>query len=104
MTFSYEDYLALILIYTANASDGVSQEEYDYIVNKVGGDHFDKAFAYFETANEVEVIEKIDELSNDYDARENREKIFSDVQNMISVDSNDKNIEEQILRMLKHII
>lgn len=101
--FSYEDYIALVLIYTANVSEGISEEEHDFIVNKVGDEHYDKAFAFFETASEIDVIEMIDNLSDKY-AREDKDKVLSDIKGLIFADGIQDNAEEQVFRMLNKII
>lgn len=101
--FSYEDYIALVLIYTANVSEGISDVEHDYIVNKVGDEHYEKAFAYFETASEIDVIEMIDNLSDKY-AREDKEKVLKDVKELIFADGIEDNAEQQVFRMLNKII
>lgn len=101
--FSYDEYLALVLIYTANASDGISLEEYNFISEKVKGSHYNTAMEFFDGHSEVEVIERINELTKIY-ASDSKEKVFKDVQQMIHVDEDDKVVEEQILRFLKKLI
>jgi len=100
---AYQDYLALILIYTANASDGISEEEQHYISEKVGPERYNATKALFDEKSEVEIIELIDELSDAY-ARENKEQVFEDIRNLIEVDELEKEVEENIFRMLKKLI
>lgn len=102
-TFSYKDYLALVLIYTANASDGINQKEYEAIISKVGDEHYQNAIDFFDKSSEVEIIETIDELSDEY-ARDRMEEVCADVKDIISADDIDTEIEEQILRMLRKLI
>lgn len=101
--FSYDDYIALVLIYTANVSDGISDEEHDFIIHKVGDEHYNKAFTYFEAASEIDVIETIDNLSDKY-ARENKDKVLGDIKDLIFADGVQDNAEKQVFRMLNKII
>lgn len=102
-SFTYREYLALILFYTANASDGISLEENDFVEQKVGKETAEKVRQYFDETSEVEIIETIDELSDQF-ARGGKEKVIADMQELINVDEVDQEVEEHIIRMLKKLI
>lgn len=99
----YLDYLALILIYTANTSDGISDVELAHISGKVGPSHLKKAKQFFDQHSEVEVIEYIDEYSNQF-ARDNRDKVIDDIIEIIEADRIDAAAQGNILRILKKIL
>ena len=101
--FSYHEFLALILVYTANASDGISMEEQEFILAKVGEEEYEKCIDFFDQASEVEIIEMINDLSDKF-AKNNHNAVFSDLQELIQVDDVDSEVEEQIFRMLKKIL
>ncbi len=99
----YLDYLALILIYTANTSDGISEIEFEHISGKVGKHHLAKAKQFFDEHSEVEVIEYIDEFSNRF-ARDNRDKVIQDINDIIAVDHIEPAAQDNVLRLLKKLI
>ena len=101
--FTYDEFLALILIYTANASDGVSLEELDFIEKKVGKSCCEKSFELFDRSSEVEIIETINDLSKQF-AKNRKEEVLSDIQELINVDQIDQEVEEHIMRMLRKLL
>lgn len=101
--FTYKEYLALILIYTANASDGISAEEKEFIERKVGEDLTVKILDFFDMSSEVEIIEGIEQLSNNF-AKNRKEQVLKDIQELIGVDNIEQAAEEHIYRILKKLI
>ncbi len=100
--FTYDDFLALVLIYVANSSEGLSDSEKDHINNEVGGSHFQKAMDYFNAHSEYEVIQKIQELSTHFSKQ--RDEVLHDVKETIKVSETDQQLEEGIYSILSKIL
>lgn len=102
-TWSYSDFLALLLIYSANVSEGISEEEQEFIQHSVDSSNYTFAKSFFDKHSEVEVIEQIDELANTFSPNQ-RSQIQKDVLALINVDSRGDKFQAHIARMLQRIL
>ncbi len=100
--FDYKDYLALVLIYVANTSEGLSEEEKRYILNQVGEKHYEKAFDFFNNHSEFEVVNKIQSLSNGFS--KSKDEVVADMKEIIKIDDADPQFEQAIVTTLSRML
>ncbi len=103
--WKYEDYLAFLLLYAANADLNINEKEKKYMESRVGRSEYEKVLALFEELNDVERIDVIVEFKRRYCKDENAlERIISDFRKMLEIDHPMDAEEEAIFIGLKRLL
>ncbi len=103
--WSYNDYLAFLLLYAAHADLDINEKEKNYIIGKVGRDEYDKVFSLFEELNDIQRIDVIIEFKRTYCKEEGAlDRIMEDFRAMLEVDHHMDAEEEAIFLGLKRLL
>jgi len=93
-----------LLIYCANADFSETKTEIEYIKKHTHNGHFNKMHAEFDKDNDFESIQKI-KSSLELHKYDDLEGLTNEIKALFTVDDKQLDIlEENLLRMLKHIL
>ncbi|MCB0402789.1 MAG: hypothetical protein KDD41_11940 [Flavobacteriales bacterium] len=102
---SYNEFLAFVLIFAANADFDESARELKVIKKKVGEEAFEKAHELYEDQNDYQHIEIITSYQDSYFADEaSKQKIYKEMEEVFMADHELDTLERNELMMLKKII
>ena len=103
--WTYQDFLAYVLIYAAASDFNISQEEKEYIQKRVEKDEFDKILKCFSKHSEFERIEVVKTLgkkfSNDIGSKS---EIRKELVKLFYADDDYSILEKNFFLMLKKIM
>jgi hypothetical protein len=92
-----------LLIYCANADFCETKTEIEYIKKHTHNGHFTKMHAEFDADSDFESIQKIKHSLEEH-GYENFDNLISEIKGLFVVDSKLDILEENLLRMLKHLL
>jgi hypothetical protein len=99
-----KDFIALILHYAANADLEITDDEKALITKMAGKVHYDKAVAYFDSASDYEVIQKIIELKAVFFAGEaGKKQLHALLIDLFQSDEEFNSMEHSTLHALERI-
>lgn len=103
--WSYDEFLGLVLIYSAQADLTINEEESSYIKSKIGDVSYDKVLTEFEKANDFEVLNTIQQLSATYCADEAaKDNVLNDIRTLFAADHEISSLEVYIEQTLSKLI
>ncbi len=103
--WNYNEFLAFVLLYAANADFNESPRELKIIKNKVGEEAFEKAHEVYEEQNDYQHIEIITSYQDTYFADEaSKQKLYREMEDVFMADHEFDTLERNELMMLKKII
>ena len=103
--WSYEDFLAFILMYAAYADMELLEEELDLIEQQVGTERMKTAKKVMDKLNDNERIDLILSFREKYfPTKEDHEKLFADMKTIFLADGNYNQLEKMVLMYLKKIL
>lgn len=98
---SYNQFLALLLIYCSNADYKLEKKEKNYIHGKVSHSDYRKIYDYYEGASDYDVIQTIMKYKEKYfSSDEEKNKLFSEMKDLFLSDNEFSHIEEHIYNAL----
>jgi uncharacterized tellurite resistance protein B-like protein len=103
--FSYDDFIAYVMIYAAYADLELSSEEKQLIQSKVNADHFDKLMQLYHEQSDMDHIDTFTALCAKFCPEpEDKEKLLQDMVQLFEADHDFSLMEHNFLRALKHLI
>lgn len=103
--WSYDDYLAFLLVYAANADFIVEDEESLALMQKLGEEQYAKMKDYFLQLNDIQSIEVIYEFREKY-CREPEQvtQVLSEIKTLMEQDEEFQPEEEELYLGIKRIL
>ena len=104
--WTYDEFLAYLLLMGATADLHVSEVEKDAIVAKVGEEKYVKIKRCFDSQNDAQHIETISELYNKFESQiGGKENLVSALNEIIEADERPKHVMDRyLMMMLKRIL
>lgn len=103
--WSYEDFLAFVLMYAAYADNELVQDEIDAMVEKVGKDREENAKKIMDKLSDSERIDLILSFREKFfPTKEDHEKLFADMKTVFLADGKYNQLEQFIMMYLKRIL
>lgn len=103
--WSYNEFLAFVLLYAANADYNESAKEIEVIEGKVGSEALKKAHEAFDEKNDYQSIEFITSFQDTFFADEESKKmIYNDMEDVFNADKDFNFLERNEFMMIKKII
>ena len=103
--FSYEDFIAYVLIYAAYADLEFSPEEKQLIQTKVNADHYDKLMQLYHQQSDMDHIETFTALCGKFCPQpEDKQKMLQDMVQVFHADHDFSSMEHNFLRAIKHLM
>ncbi len=103
--WSYNDFLAFLLIYAASADFTITDEERTRLALETGYDSYRKALLLFEAQSDYERLQTILYFKPRYFAtQEEVEKMLQEVQNMYNVDEEYSVTKHNLLLLLRKVL
>lgn len=98
---SYNQFLALLLLYCSNADYKLEKKEKEYIHSKITHSDYKKIYDYYEKSSDYDVIQIFMKYEAKYfSSVEEKEKLFSEMKNLFLSDNEYSHIEEHIYNAL----
>ena len=102
---SYDDFLALLYIYSASVDLDLSSDEKKSIINKVGNESYEKSFQLFKQLKDIEVTDLLFKLGHKFIlTEEDKELVIKDINNIIHTNGRHSRVEEDVLLFIKKLI
>jgi hypothetical protein len=96
---------AYMLLYCAHADFNISNEEKEYIKNKVGETEYHKIHKEFEEDNDYQQIQKINAAIERFNySKEEIDETFKSIKKLFLVDGEVDILEQNLYRGLKHLL
>ncbi|HOE04350.1 MAG TPA: hypothetical protein PLZ52_03970 [Bacteroidales bacterium] len=104
-TWTYEEFLAYVLFYAANADLEIKPEEREYIIEKVDTKIYSSIKKEFGKDNDYWQLEKIRSYcSANLKTAECREKLYADIEALLASDGKYSSIEKNFFNALKKVL
>lgn len=102
---TYNDFLALLFIYSASIDLEFTDDEKEIIIKKVGKDVFDINFKKFKQLKDIEVTNLLYELSQKFCSTPDQKQLaIDDINEVIHVNGKRNRTEEDMLHFINKII
>lgn len=101
--YSLNDFLAYVMIYAANADFVITKEEEDHIRRVVGDNSYFSMLDLFESHNDFETLEFIQELRKEFLVENSEESLLRIVKEVFLVDGHFSASEQALYEALKHL-
>lgn len=95
--YSFQDFIAYLMIFAANSDLEFTDEEKEYIIKKVGRFEYEKMLALFESHSDYQAIEFILNLKKVYVDPEGNEDMLSLLKRVFFTDNEFSTLEENTL-------
>jgi hypothetical protein len=103
--WNYNEFLAFVLLYAANADYKESPKEIELIEGKVGPEALKKAHELFDEKNDYQRIEFITSFQHTFFGDEDsKEMIYGDMEEVFMADKDFNFLEQNEFMMIKKII
>ena len=103
--WSYDEFLAFLLMFAATDDAPISEEEKEIICNKVGKDCYKRIKKVFLKTSDYEALQIILSFKQNYYKTEHQKKrIFDNINDIFLADEKLSILEENLFREIKRII
>jgi len=103
--WTYNDYLAFIMIYAASADLNIQESEKMLIRERVGDECYEKVMGIFEERNDMERIEIILQFKAEHIKDEaEKEKVLSDMKDVFMADKDYSTLEQNIFMAVQKLL
>lgn len=103
--WNYEEFLSFLLLYTAHADMDYSDEERDYILNRVDRVHYERIMEEFQHLNDYEILNIIDKYRGLYfPTNDRKQEILSNIEKLFAIDGEYSVVEKSMFRLLQRIL
>lgn len=104
-SWTYEDFLAYVLLYAASADLEITEEEKEMLFSKVKYKEYEHIHREFERENDYTRLQTIQSFRVKYYNNEaSRDKLFSDLKEMFMADDKYNSIERAFFMGLKKVL
>ena len=104
-SWTYNEFLAFLMVYGAQLDTDLPTEELDFIKNRTGISDIEKIKKYVEGVSDIEALDIIETYRKQYfDTKEKEEKVRLDLESLLKTDSNHTQLEQAVIHLLKRII
>jgi hypothetical protein len=105
LKWSYNEFLAFLLIYISNVDMEFSEEEKDYIRVRVGNETYDKMYAEFDTMTDYQAFESIlDYKGVYYPTPEQKQELLDKMIAIFNADMEFNIMEKELLRFMERMM
>lgn len=102
---SYQDFLALLFLYTASVDLDLSGEEERIIIDKVGSECYHANRSIFKRLNDAQILELLYELGQKLCITEEEKKLaLMDIDEIIHAEGRKSRMEEDMLLFVNKLI
>ncbi len=103
--WTYNEFLAFLMIYAAEMNYDLSPEEIDFIKQKTGIADIDKIKDAVHNASDIEAIEVIEDYRKLYlHSTEQEQKVRQDLEELLKSQNNNSQFENALVHILERII
>ncbi len=104
-SWSYNEFLAFLMVYAAQMNLVLSEEELDFIKNKTGISNIDSIKARVESISDIEALDIIEVYRNQYlDTKEKQEKVRQDLEGLLKADTGHSQLEKVVIHLLERVV
>lgn len=102
---SYDDFLALLYIYSASVDLDLSADEKDSIIKKVGNKSYENSFQLYKKLKDIEITDILHKLGHKFlPKEEDKALVIKDINNIIHTKGRHSKVEEGMLLFIKKLI
>jgi thiosulfate/3-mercaptopyruvate sulfurtransferase len=103
--WSYDDFLAFVLLYAANVNIDLASREKQLIIDKVGREKYAKASKCFASCNDYERLQTIISMKDRfYPTEQEKEKVLRNIKELFLADGKFDHLEKSLLLSLKRFM
>jgi hypothetical protein len=103
--WSYNEFLAFLMIYGAQMNLALSEEELEFVKNKTGISNIEKIKERVARSSDIEALDIIEEYRKIYlDTTEKKEKVRQDLEGLLKSDPGHSQFEKVVIHILERII
>ncbi len=103
--WTYQEFLAFLMIYAAEMNYDLSAEELEFIQQKTGVANIDKIKSAVHNASDIEAIEVIEDYRKLYlHSSEQEQKVRQDLEDLLKSQTNNSQFENALVHILERII
>jgi hypothetical protein len=96
-TYTFQDFIAYLMIFAANSDLEFTTDEKEYIINKVGRFQYEKMNTLFQSHSDYEAIEFILELKKEYVDADGNEDMLALLKRVFFTDNDFSTLEQNTL-------
>ena len=103
--WSYNDFLAFLMVYGAEMNQMLTKDELDFIKTRTGIEDIDKIKAKVNSISDAEAIEVIDSYKGKYlSTPESKTKVKSDLEGLINTPGHHTQFEKVVVHLLERLL
>lgn len=103
--WSYEEFLAFIMVYAARMNTDLSPAELEFIKQRTGIKDIEKIKAKVDSSSDIEAIEKIEHCKKRYlDTPEKESKARKDLEELLKTDSKHTQLEKVLVHIIEKLL
>lgn len=103
--YKYNDFLALLFIFSSSVDLDFSDDEKLAITNKIGEESFNSIFSSFQKMKDIEVTDLLYKLGHKFCTTEDLKQIaIDDINEIIHVNGRKSRVEEDMLLIINKLI
>lgn len=103
--FNYNQFLAFVLIYAAEANIDVSEGELEYIRTRTGIEDITPIKELVDSLSDAEIIDRIAEFRKQFlDTPEKEKQVRTDLENMLSSNEHPNQFEKAVVHIIERIL
>lgn len=104
-SWSYNEFLAFLLVYGAQLDTSLPQEELDFIKNRTGITDIEKIKKQVASVSDIEALDIIEAYRKKYlDTKEKEDKVRQDLEGLLNSESRYAQLEKAVIHLLERII
>ncbi len=104
-SWSYNEFLAFLLVYGAQVSSSLSEEELEFIRERTNIENIGKIKVKVDSVSDVEGIEIIDHYREKFlNTQENKDKVKRDLEGLLNTDGKHSQLEKVAVHILEKLI
>lgn len=103
--WSYEEFLAFIMVYGARMNTEITPTELEFIRNRTGINDIDKIKAKVDEVSDIEAIDIIDDYKKRYlNSPEKEEKVRKDLEDLLQTETRHTQLEQVLIHIIEKLL
>ena len=104
-SWSYNEFLAFLMVYGAQMNQGLTTEELDFIKTRTGIQDIEKIKAKVDSISDAEAIEAIDDYkSRNLATNESKIKVKNDLEGLLHTPGNHSQFEKVVVHLIERLL
>ena len=104
-TWSYNEFLAFLMVYGAQMNQGLTVEELNFIKTRTGIEDIDKIKAKVDSMSDAESFEVIDDYKSQYlPTTESKTKVKNDLEALLNTPGNHSQFEKVVVHLIERLL